>query len=211
MDARAGAFGWAATQNNLGNALESPANGKRTAGSNHISSKYGNCEYFVVIVGRYFMHVIASAKPKKKRPRVLEIVFIFWLSLTCAGLVGLWLYSTAPGKDANPPDRWPKSSILRRAPGASTLVMFVHPKCPCSRASIGELAVLLAHSSGHLRAQVIFLKPPGKEDSWVRTDLWRAASELPGTVVISDLYGREADLFYAVSPARRWFTTPRAI
>jgi hypothetical protein len=53
-------------------------------------------------------------------------------------------------------------------------------------------------SSGHLRAQVIFLKPPGKEDSWVHTDLWRAASELPGTVVISDLYGREADLFHAV-------------
>jgi hypothetical protein len=53
-------------------------------------------------------------------------------------------------------------------------------------------------SSGHLRAQVIFLKPPGKEDSRVHTDLWRAASELPGTVVISDLYGRVADLFHAV-------------
>ena len=75
--------------------------------------------------------------------------------------------------------------------------MFVHPKCPCSRASISELAVLLAHAAGKLHAHVIFLEPQGKEDSWTHTDLWRAASELPGTVVISDLGGREADLFRA--------------
>jgi hypothetical protein len=75
--------------------------------------------------------------------------------------------------------------------------MFVHPKCPCSRASISELAVLLAHSAGNLHAQVIFLKPQGKEDAWTHTDLWYAASELPATVVISDLGGREADIFHA--------------
>jgi hypothetical protein len=40
-------------------------------------------------------------------------------------------------------------------------------------------------------------KPPGKADSWIHTDLWHAASDLPGTVVISDLGGREADLFRA--------------
>src|ERR1700680_1132231 len=37
----------------------------------------------------------------------------------------------------------------------------------------------------------------GKADSWIHTDLWHAASDLPGTVVISDLGGREADLFRA--------------
>ena len=143
------------------------------------------------------MQVVAFNISRKKRPGALAIIFILWLSLTFAGMVGLSLYSTAPGKEGNPPNRWPASSSLRPAPGASTLVMFVHPKCPCSRASISELAVLLAHSAGHLHAQVIFLKPPGKEDSWTHTDLWRAASKLPGTVVISDLGGREAALFRA--------------
>src|SRR5271165_4971929 len=143
------------------------------------------------------MQVVAFNISRKKRPGALAIIFILWLSLTFAGMVGLSLYSTAPGKEGNPPNRWPASSSLRPAPGASTLVMFVHPKCPCSRASIGELAVLLAHSAGHLHAQVIFLKPPGKENSWIHTDLWHVASKLPGTVIISDLGGREADLFRA--------------
>jgi hypothetical protein len=143
------------------------------------------------------MQVVVSAKPKAKRTWALAIAFILWVSLTCAGMGALWLYSTAPGKDGRPPDRWPVSSSLRRAPGASTLVMFVHPKCPCSRASLRQLAVLLAHSAGHLHPQVIFLTPQGKEDSWTHTDLWHAASQLPGTVVISDLDGREADLFHA--------------
>ena len=74
-------------------------------------------------------------------------------------------------------------------------LMFVHPKCPCSRASVSELAVLLAHSAGNLRSQIIFLKPPGKDDSWTHTDLWRDASKLPATVVISDVRGRETSLF----------------
>jgi hypothetical protein len=145
------------------------------------------------------MQVVASAKQKEKRTHALAIAFILWLSLACAGIASLWLYSAAPGKDGSPPDRWPLSSSLRRAPEASTLVMFVHPKCPCSRASISELAVLLAHSAGNLHAQVIFLKPQGKEDAWTHTDLWYAAS------AVSQTY------FTRLSPAKRRFTTPRAI
>jgi hypothetical protein len=139
----------------------------------------------------------ASAQPAEMRPRALTIVFLSWLSLAFLGMAGLWRYSTAPGEDGSPPARWPASSTLRRAPRTSTLLMFVHPKCPCSRASIGELAVLLAHSAGRLQAQVVFLQPHGKADSWIQSDLWQAASKLPGTMVISDLDGREAEIFQA--------------
>jgi hypothetical protein len=141
------------------------------------------------------MQVALPAKPKTTGSLALPIAFALWLLLACTGMTALWIYSVAPGKSGTPPDRWPESSSLQRAPGASTLVMFVHPNCPCSRASISELAVLLAHSAGQLHAQVIFLKPPGEEDSWTHTDLWRAASQLPGTAVISDAEGREAELF----------------
>ena len=143
------------------------------------------------------MQVGAYGTPREKGSGALAMIFSLWLSLTFAGMAGLWLYSAAPGKGGDPPARWPASSTLRRAPGASTLLMFVHPKCPCTRASISELAVLLAHSAGNLRAQVIFLKPQGKEDSWTHTDLWRAASKLPGSVIITDFYGREAAIFGA--------------
>jgi hypothetical protein len=126
-----------------------------------------------------------------------SVIFVLWLALIVAGMVGLWLYSTAPGKEADPPERWPAFSAFQRTAGASIRLMFVHPKCPCSNASISELAVLLAHSAGNLRAQVIFLKPTGKEDDWVHTGLWREASKLAAAVVVSDPCGREADLFHA--------------
>jgi hypothetical protein len=147
------------------------------------------------MVRRYLMQIIHSAQPKVKRPRALGIAFALWLSLTSAGVAGLWLYSSSPGNEGNPPDVWPAGSSLRREPGTSTLVMFLHPQCPCSRASIYELAVLLAHSAGNLHPEVVFLKAPGKEDSWTHGELWHDAAELPGTVVTSDLAGREAALF----------------
>jgi hypothetical protein len=39
--------------------------------------------------------------------------------------------------------------------------MAIHPHCPCSRASIGELSILMAHSRGRLAAFVVFVEPPG--------------------------------------------------
>ena len=143
------------------------------------------------------MQVAVPAEPEKAGSLALPIVFILWLSLACAGMAALWLYSITAGKEGAPPDRWPASSRLQRTPGASTLVMFVHQRCPCSQASISELAVLLAHSGGHLHAQVVFLKPSGEKSSWIRSDLWRAASELPGTAISNDLDGRETELFHA--------------
>jgi hypothetical protein len=143
------------------------------------------------------MQAAVLADEKRAGPKAVAVVFILWLSLACAGMAALWFYSTAPGQDGEPPDRWPAASNLQRRSGVSTLLMFVHPKCPCSRASVGELAALLAHSGGRLCTKVVFLQPPGKADSWVHTGLWRAASELPGAEIVSDLESRETKLFHA--------------
>jgi hypothetical protein len=77
--------------------------------------------------------------------------------------------------------------------------MFVHPQCPCTRASVGELAELLSHCPGPVRAQVIFYKPAGVSDEWVHTDLWRSAAAIPGVEVACDDNSKEADLFGATA------------
>jgi hypothetical protein len=76
--------------------------------------------------------------------------------------------------------------------------MLVHPQCPCSRATIGELADLMAKSEGRISAYVLFVRPPGFADSWVHTDLWESARQIPGVNVISD-NGREAHRFGAAT------------
>jgi hypothetical protein len=74
--------------------------------------------------------------------------------------------------------------------------MFVHPQCPCSRASIGELALLLAHCQQRVNAHVLFLQPREMPSHWNQTDLWEEAGRIPGVRVQSDEDGREARLFH---------------
>ena len=78
-----------------------------------------------------------------------------------------------------------------------TLIMFVHPQCPCTRASLEELNRLLARSQGRVDAQVLFFKRGKFSGDWTRTDLWRNAAAIPGVAVHEDLDGAQARLFGA--------------
>ncbi|HYE66176.1 MAG TPA: hypothetical protein VD966_11365, partial [Pyrinomonadaceae bacterium] len=104
-----------------------------------------------------------------------------------------------PGLAARPPARWPADSRIQRAPGRAILVMLAHPHCPCTRASIGELASLMAHCEGRLTAYVLFLKPTGSSVDWERTDLWHSAEKIPGVNVLLDEGGHEARRFHAAT------------
>ena len=59
--------------------------------------------------------------------------------------------------------------------------MLTHPHCPCSRASIGELARLMAQAQGRVTAYVLFIKPAGSPEDWENSDLWQIDPET-GTV-----------------------------
>ena len=130
---------------------------------------------------------------------VLRVWGILWL---CGVVTGLWIlltYENTPGASGTPTLQWPISSQIHRTPGHATLVMLAHPHCPCTRASIGELAVLMAHVSEPLTAYVLFLTPPGFPAGWEKTDLWDSAVAIPGVHVLSDKGGIEARRFRAAT------------
>ncbi|MBX9723207.1 MAG: hypothetical protein K2X81_17520, partial [Candidatus Obscuribacterales bacterium] len=76
------------------------------------------------------------------------------------------------------------------------LIMFVHPKCPCSNASITELSRIM-DKKRNLRATVVFVKPLGVESHWEKTELMRRASSMPNVVVFVDENLIEAHNFEA--------------
>ncbi len=115
------------------------------------------------------------------------------------GLGLLWDYENAPGPNAAPPSRWPADSRLHLATDRATLIMLAHPHCPCTRASIGELARLMAQAQGRVTAYVLLLKPAGSSDDWEKTDLWQSAAIIPGVNVIVDDDGVEARCFRAAT------------
>lgn len=124
--------------------------------------------------------------------------FAVWVIAVAAGLALLWRYENTSGANASPPAQWPAASSVNPATDRATLVMLVHPRCPCSRATIGELARLMAQTQDHLKAYALFVKPEGTSEDWEKTDLWRSAIEIPGVEVVMD-DGKEARRFNAVT------------
>ncbi len=132
---------------------------------------------------------------KKRIPFIL--ILMAWLAVIGGGEYILLNYQKMPGLSANPPDFWPSDTSIKRSLNQPTLLMFVHPQCPCTRASIGELALLMTHCRNKLTGRVLFLKPEKFSAQWVRSDLWNDASMIPGVETILDDGGRQAKHFGA--------------
>jgi len=134
-------------------------------------------------------------RPTGRTSAAVSIVAAAWLAAVVAAVFALFDYSNTPGRSGGPPACWPAESRVRRDAGQHTLVMFAHPRCPCTRASLGELERLLARIPERLSAHVVFLKPAGTAEDWVKTGLWRTASMIPGVTVHCDEEGAEARRF----------------
>jgi hypothetical protein len=120
-----------------------------------------------------------------------------WLAVAGYGLAELSSYANTPGPGAVAPRTWPAHSRVAHDGAGPTLVMLVHPQCACSRASIGELALLMARAQGRLTAHVLVYFPRNSGEAWARTDLWDQASQIPGVTVTGDADGDEAARFGA--------------
>src|SRR5260370_36905985 len=123
------------------------------------------------------------------------VAFGLWLCVMSAGALWMNRYSNIPGPTENAPGQWPAQSIIALARTHSPLVMFVHPHCPCTQASLSELEILMARMQGRITAHVLFLKPPGLPASWTQTSFWRKAAAIPGVTVEVDSDGAEARRF----------------
>jgi hypothetical protein len=124
---------------------------------------------------------------------------LLWLGAVGAGLGALAWYDNSPAAPQPLVAEWPSGSTIRRSECGLTLVMFTHPRCPCTRASLGELERIAAHCQPTVTPWVVFFKPDGVEDDWEQTDLWRSARAIPGAHVICDLGGEEARRFHATT------------
>jgi hypothetical protein len=118
-----------------------------------------------------------------------------WLCGAAVGLDIVWRHAFTPGFPGSPPSHWPSESRLPRDARKPTLVLIAHPHCPCTRASLGELLVILTRYTGPLDCDVVFVRPQGVPEGWERTDAWSEAEAIPGVNVSCDAGGFEARTF----------------
>jgi len=115
------------------------------------------------------------------------------------GLVILADYAAAPAAPGAVPSRWPSDSRLAEADGRPHLVVALHPHCPCSRATVRELALVMARAGDRLAAHALLVQPDGAAEGWTDTDLSRAAAAIPGVTIVRDGGATEAKRFGALT------------
>ncbi len=137
-----------------------------------------------------------TASSRRLPPRFLWTAFgVLWLAGVLAGLSVLADYDNTPGVAAKAPSQWPTTSVLIRDTTRPTLIMLAHPRCVCTRASLSELAELIARSQHRPKTIIVFIKPGGVGNEWEHTELWQLASQIPDASLVRDDNGREAQRF----------------
>ena len=123
---------------------------------------------------------------------------ILWLALAILALGMVEKRAGTAGDAGHPPPRLPAHAVPAHDPGKPfdpgkpSLVMLIHPHCPCSRASLTELSRLAALCPGRANLSVLLLRPPGCPAAFTDTDLRRQAAAIPGVAVQTDDAGATA-------------------
>ena len=130
----------------------------------------------------------------------VHVLLLVWGSFLFVGLLVMFQYSSTPGAESQITTDWPVESEIEF--GASPrLMLFAHPRCPCTRASINELSRIMTRCNGRVDTVVVFAKPLEFADDgdWEKTDLWKSAEAIPGVSVYCDHGGVETARFGATT------------
>ncbi len=129
--------------------------------------------------------------------RLLIVATAGWLAALATGQVWLFHYQSIPERLGVAPDAWPAGSSILPSPDRSTLLIFLHPRCPCARSGLEELSQLSARYSGKADVYALLVRPPGAPEGWEQAGLHPGANMVPGVTGLLDDDGREANRFGA--------------
>lgn len=119
---------------------------------------------------------------------------LLWVAAAVGGAKWLNEYAFTPGDLGAGPEHWPVGVDVVRSATRATLVVAMHPGCPCSRATLSELDTILARSADRLEARVIFV-PVATPGPVEESDLFRQAGMLPRVSVLVDTDGSRLRAF----------------
>ncbi len=134
----------------------------------------------------------------KIRNKYLVILALaVWVIFVAWGWTALSRYENTPAQGQAAAQQWPSATHLQRTAGLPTLVVFLHPNCPCSRATVAQLSKIMTYSKDKVRAQVVFIRLPEFSEEEIHTDLFTGVRRIPGVEVLTDEGGAEAKTFQA--------------
>lgn len=137
----------------------------------------------------------SNPRALRRKTRVVLALGVFSLATTASGTLALVKFNWTPGRDepTRVGNRWPALSNIQRSKGRGELLVFVHPLCTCTRATIAELSNTLRGAMAGEKPEITFLVyRPNLSAGWSRKETERQASSIPGVRFIWDDGGVEA-------------------
>ena len=123
---------------------------------------------------------------------------MLWAALASAGLCMLWDYAQRPGDIGKVSKSWPaevSDQIL--IADRPTLLVFLHPECGCSRASLAELERVAAQAKSRFALRIYFNDSQALERPAKESGLWASATRIPGAAILADNEGQITRAFGA--------------
>jgi hypothetical protein len=133
-----------------------------------------------------------TALRRRKLAAAALALALAWVVALACGLNWMMAYEATPGVAATVATGQPENPCitgLSFAPDRYNLVLCLHPRCPCSRASVIELEQLIAQSGDRVATHVLFTRPTGLADEWAHTSLYERVAALPGVRTLIDADG----------------------
>jgi hypothetical protein len=150
----------------------------------------------------------SSGSPRPvSRGKVAGAVMIWTIALVVGG-IKLIDYAGRPGLASAAPAVWPGDATEQQPQLRGRLLVFLHPHCPCSRATLANLERTLAHCEGRLDTTLWFVIPREASESWSDTTLRASASHIVDAAVRLDVKGVEAKRFGALTSGHAMLYDP---
>ncbi len=120
------------------------------------------------------------------------IFVIFWLTLVLTAWVALGVYDHIPGETGAVPETFTERISRTTDHQKPLLLVFLHPRCPCSRNTLMEFEKLLARHPGTFELRFYFVHPADTAADWYLGENWDRARAIPLAHVEVDSNGKLA-------------------
>ena len=148
--------------------------------------------------------MLEPTPPTRKNDRLswpLGAALVAWIAAAVAGWYGISAYGFKgdPQATTDIVSQWPAESSIAQMTGRPTLMLFLHPKCPCSRATVAELERLpvLVPVDALPNVCVVAAAPRSSGDRWWSNQFLERVERLPNARLVRDAGGVETALFGA--------------
>ncbi len=135
---------------------------------------------------------------KPKHSRVSSYWLGAWSVLIVCGLLWMTAYSMSPGETFTPLLERPDDTEISFSENQPTLLVFLHPRCPCTRPTIAALERLMVRKHD-IVLQPVFYLPDTQTVAWAQDEYWDRLIDLGAHEPVIDINGHLAGQFHATT------------